>query len=110
MVPLQEDVLISFNLLLFFNIIPSFCLSAKPLRGSISVIQSIRVPPVAFPEKEDVILPPVLKEQKHKWTPFGCGRHIIDIYANLFNITEFSGKASQKVGGKGDSQDFTGLN
>eukprot|EP00794_Sanderia_malayensis_P005958 gene5958-6651_t len=44
---------------------------ARSLHGSINIVQSIYVPPVTLPEKEDLVLPEISERRKHKWKPYG---------------------------------------
>ena len=48
-------------------------LTGRPLYGSMAVTQSIRIPPVVTPDREEVTLPTVSEKLIHKWTPFGAG-------------------------------------
>ncbi|XP_065067136.1 uncharacterized protein LOC135692767 [Rhopilema esculentum] len=57
-------------------LIPSFeerkLYVGRPLYGSMVVTQSIRIPPVVTPDREEVTLPTVSEKLIHKWTPFGA--------------------------------------
>jgi len=63
-------------------IIPSFeirkyCV-AKQIRGSMIINQTVKIPPVHLPEKEELHLPQIPERSLHKWLPFGRGDPLKD--------------------------------
>ena len=53
--------------------ISTFYAKAKQIRGSMIINQTIKIPPVHLPEKEEPHLPQIPERSLHKWLPFGRG-------------------------------------